>query len=160
MGNGVGFQGDLGFSPQSGGYQPSGGFGLPSPTPWWANPLAQFGGQALGGLAGLIAGPSESQKRARTTFDLAQNRLGQSVLDPSQYLAQYMQSMAPRFGQQAERIGSRLGLDSGLAQKALAGQQQSVLSGIMADLMRFNAQATAQQDLGLLQLMGQTGART
>ena len=99
-------------------------------------------------------------EKYQKVFGLAQNRLGQSVLDPSQFLAQYMQSLAPQFSQQAESINRRLGLDSGVAQGELARGQQSTLSGILADLTRFNAQATANQDLGLLNLMTRSaGAR-
>ena len=169
---GVGVNWNLGYDPGGGGTGTYSGGGinipslesilskLPGATPWFANPLAQFGGSLLGGLSNLLSGPSQAQRSARSVFNLAQNRLGQSVLDPSQYLAQYMQALAPRFTQQSERIGSRLGLDSGLAQKALAGQQQSTLSGVLADLEKFNAQATANQDMGLLQLMLNAGARS
>jgi hypothetical protein len=133
---------------------------IPKAAPWWAGPASAFGGELLGGLAGLFAGPTESQKSSRKVFNLAQNRLGQSVLDPTQYLAQYMQSLAPQFNRQAEGINRRLGLDSGLAEQILASTQQSTLSGILADLTRFNAQATANQDLGLMRLMMQAGARS
>jgi hypothetical protein len=111
----------------------------------------------LGGIGDLLSGPSESQKKARSVYGLAQNRLGQSVLDPTQYMAQYAQSLAPMFNRQAEGINARLGLDSGLAQQAMARGQQSSLSGILADLSKFNAQATANRDMGLLQLMLQAG---
>lgn len=134
-------------------------FNLPGPVNPFITAGANAVGGLLGGLAGLFRGPSESQKRSRAIGDLALNRLGQSVLDPSQFLAQYAQSLAPQFNQQAESINRRLGLDSGLAQGALARHQQSTLSGILADLTRFNAQATAQQDLGLLNL-GLSAARS
>ena len=117
---------------------------VPQATPWWVTPATAAGGSLLGGLAGLLAGPSESQKRSRDIFNLAQNRLGQSVLDPTQYLAQYSQSLAPMFNRQAEGINRRLGLDSGAAQSALARSQQSTLSGILADLTKTNALATAK----------------
>ena len=126
-------------------------------APWWAGPAANAGAGLLGGLAGLLSGPSDSQKKARSVYGLAQNRLGQSVLEPSQYLAQYMRALAPQFNQQAEGINKRLGLDSGMAQGAMAQGQQSTLSGILADLSKFNAQATSNRDMGLLQLMLQAG---
>jgi hypothetical protein len=130
---------------------------IPQAASWWTGPLAQGAGAIIGGIGGLLSGPSESQKKARSVYGLAQNRLGQSVLDPSQYLAQYMRALAPQFNQQAEGINKRLGLDSGMAQGALAQGQQSTLSGILADLGKFNAQATANRDMGLLQLMLQAG---
>jgi hypothetical protein len=131
--------------------------GIGGGAPWWAGPAAGAGASILGGLGGLFAGPSESQKKARSVYGLAQNRLGQSVMDPSQYMAQYAQSLAPMFNRQAEGINAKLGLDSGLAQQSMARGQQSTLSGILADLSKFNAQATANRDLGMLQLMLQAG---
>lgn len=126
----------------------------------WAGPAGMAGGALFGGLADLIGGPSQGEKDLEKVFSLAQNRMGQSVIDPSQYLAQYMRALAPQFNQQAEGINRRLDLDSGAAQGELARGQQSVLSGILADLSKFNAQATMNQDMGLLNLMMESaGAR-
>ena len=161
------------LAPTGGFAQPQGGFGggggglagllagLGSTNPVTAGLFA--GGQSLlGGLGGLLTGPSaqerrqeEAFKQGRQVFALAQNRLGQSVLDPNQYLAQYMQSLAPRFNRQAEAINARLGLDSGLAQKGLAAGRQSVEAGLFADISKLNAQLTSQQDQNLLGLMAQ-----
>lgn len=168
MANGFGFTGQQqqfgGFQSPGGNFgfgggQQQGGFDLSSllgQLPGAMNPFAavgaQLGGNLLSGLGSLLRGPTESQKRSRAVGNLAQNRLGQSVLDPSQFMAQYQQSLAPQFNRQAEGINRRLGLDSGLAQQSLARGQQSTLAGILARLTQFNAQATAQQDLGLLNL--------
>jgi len=49
----------------------------------------------LSGLAGLARGKTEQQKRAESVFNLAQNRLGQNVFDPTQVLSKISASMRP-----------------------------------------------------------------
>lgn len=137
-------------SPASNG---GGGNWLTNMNPLIGSSLLQTGGSLLGGLAGLFRGPTQAQKSARSVFSLAQNRLGQSVLDPQQYLAQYMQSLAPKFNRQAEGVGKRLGLDSGVAQGEMMRFQQPMQAGILADLNIQNAQLSAQRDMSLLATM-------
>lgn len=135
-------------------------FGGGGGAPWWAGPAGMAGGALFGGIADLLGGKSQGEKDLEKVFSLAQNRMGQSVMEPTQYLAQYMRALAPQFNRQAEGINRRLGLESGAAQGELARGQQSVLSGILADLSKFNAQMTMNQDLGLLNMMMQSaGAR-
>lgn len=172
---GVGFQpsGNFGGVPQGqfnfGGQQQGGNFlssllggagGAVAPF----NPLLgagiSFGSSLLSGLGGLLSGPSTSQKNARRVSGLIQNQLGQSVLDPDQVFGQIQSSLAPQFNRQAEGVNRRLGLDSGVAQGELARFQQSTLSGILAQLNQFNAQATSNRDVSLLQLLTQNAQNT
>lgn len=149
------FGGNYGYN-MGGGQQPSAGGGgswLTNMNPLVGSSLLNMAGGLAGGLAGLFRGKSDSQKRSGQVFGLAQNRLGQSVLDPQQYLAQYMRSLAPKFNKQAEGIGKRLGLDAGVAQGEMARSQQSTLSGLLANLSKFNAQMSTQRDMNLLQIM-------
>jgi len=116
-----------------------------------------IGGKVLEGIGGLIGGPSAGEKRAEKTFNLAKNRLGQDVLDPSQYLADYMRSLAPQFNRDAAGVSARLGLDSGLAQQELASGRQSQISDFFFKGKMLNDQLKAQQDNMLLSLMAQLG---
>jgi len=149
---------NMGGGQSSGGGQQSGGGGnwLSNMNPLLGSSLLNMGGSLLGGLAGLFRGPSQSQKSSRQVFNLAQNRLGQSVMDPQQYLAQYMRSLAPKFNQQAEGVSKRLGLDSGVAQGEMMRFQQPMLSGLLADLNKFNAQMSTQRDMDLFNIMSQS----
>jgi hypothetical protein len=123
-------------------------------NPLFVNPVAAAAGGFAGGIADLFRGPSQGEQDLEKVFGLLQNRLGQSVLDPSQFLAQYMQSLAPQFNKQAAAIDVRLGLDSGAAQGELARGQQGILARILADLNVKNQIATSQQDLSVLAQLG------
>lgn len=129
--------------------------GLGGSTGFWPAMGLSAGGSLLGGLAGLFRGKSDSQKRSQQVFNLAQNRLGQSVLEPQQYLAEYLRSMVPMFNRDAGMVSKRLGLDSGAAWGEILRNQQSAKSGALADVMKFNANAMTARDTNLLQLMGQ-----
>ena len=91
------------------------------------NPLLNaglsFGTSLLGGVAGLLQGPSEEEKylqerrrRGTEAFSLIKNRLAQTGNEPEQYLAQFMRATQEQRSREAEGINSRLGLDSGVAQ--------------------------------------------
>lgn len=126
------------------------------------NPLVSAGLSAGGALAGgigdLLTGPSEGEKKARDVYGMAKNKLGQSVLDPDQYLADYMRALAPQVNKKSAAIAKRTGMDSGVASGALWDVQSSTLSGLMAEMKKFNAVQTANQDMGLMRLMlGATG---
>jgi len=119
--------------------------------------LMGFGSSLLGGLGGLLAGKSDAEKRSEKTFNLAQNRLGQDVLQPEQYLAEYMRAAAPKFNAQAEGINRRLGLDSGVAQGEMAHSMQSDIASFMLNAKMQNDQMKSQRDNMLLSLMGSLG---
>ena len=137
--------------------------------------LFSAGGAALSGLAGLFGGPSEQEKgmkaqrlgredayqtsKSRTgdVFSMAKNRMGQSPLDPNQYLADYMQSMAPMFNKDANRLGSTLGLDSGMAQGAMMEKQQSSIAQFMLNAKMQSDVLKGQNDNMLMQLMSGLG---
>lgn len=124
-----------------------------------ANPMSpllsaglDIGKSLLGGLGSLLGGGTE---RARTSevYNLAKNRIGQNVINPDQYLAQYQQALAPRFNMQAEGINRRLGLDSGVAQAELGSQMQAPLAQFLLQAKQQNDILKNQNDNGLLQLM-------
>lgn len=120
-------------------------------TPWGA--IANVGGTLLSGLGSLFGGESPEEKRAKKTYSLAKNRLGQSVLEPEQYLADYMRALAPQQNRQAERINQRLGLDSGAAQTDLAFKMQAPIAQFLLNAKQQNDVLTSQNDNMLLQLM-------
>lgn len=119
--------------------------------------LLSFGSSLLGGLGGLLMGESEGEKRSRKTFNLAENRLGQNVLNPEQYLADFQRATAERFNQQAEGINRRLNLDSGVAQGALAESQQGTIADFLLNAKMQNDVLKSRNDNMLLQLMASLG---
>jgi hypothetical protein len=128
------------------------------------NPLVAgglMGGQfLLEGLSNLLSGPSWGEKKAKEVFSLAKNRMGMDVLQPEQYLSEFMRANAPRFNMQAEGINRRLNLDSGVAQGEMAAQQQGPLAQFMLNAQMQNDMLKSQNDNMLMQLMGQlTGGR-
>lgn len=113
-----------------------------------------LGGSVLGGLAGLFRGESEGSRKARRVFNLAQNRLGQSILDPDQYMMDYYRAMAPQWNRAGEDIGRRLGMDSGVARGAMIDRIQPSLAQMMFQLKSRNDELMSSRDSQLLQLMG------
>lgn len=128
------------------------GLGLTGP-----GALLGLGGGVASGLAGLLRGKSSSQKSARKTFNLAQNRLGQNVIQPEQYLADFTRAMLPSWNKESAAITKRLGLDSGVAQGALAESRQSSIAEFMFKAKMMNDQLKSQSDNALLALMGNVG---
>jgi len=121
--------------------------------------LLGMGSSLLVVLGGLLACKSDGEKRTEKTFNLAENRLGQDVLQPEQYLAEYMRAAAPKFNAQAEGINRRLGLDSGVAQGEMAHSMQSDLASFMLNAKMQNDQMKSQRDNMLLSLMGSLGGQ-
>lgn len=153
-GGGYGGQGDLGALMQM--MQGGGIFGLGDVA---TGGLFTAGGALLGGLGQLMAGPSWGEKAAKETYGLAKNRLGQSVLEPDQYLADFMRSMAPMVSKEGMRISQRVGLDSGVAQGALWDAQTAPLAQYMFQMKSMADRLKAQNDNSLLALMGSLSAR-
>lgn len=117
--------------------------------------LLSFGGSALEGIARMIGGPTAAQKAARKTYGLAQNRLGQNVLDPNQYMADYMRTRGPANERTAERLNQRFGLDSGVAQSQLAYDMEAPLAQFLLQTKSMNDQLKSRNDNALLALMAQ-----
>lgn len=123
------------------------------------NPLVQAGlmagGELLSGISGLLKGESWGSKKAKEIYNMAQNRIGQSVIHPDQYLADYMRSQAPRWNQDNEAISRRLNLDSGVAQ----GERMAMMEpGIASFMLNAKQQADvmkSQNDNMLMNLMAQ-----
>lgn len=113
------------------------------------------GATLLSGIGDLIGGPSKQEKGANRIFNLAQNRLGQSVFDPSLVLSKIMASMRPQMTKQAEQITRRLGLDAGVAAGELANINFPTLLRLGAELDIQNRQLSSARDLSLLQIMNQ-----
>jgi hypothetical protein len=128
------------------------------------NPLLNAGlgaaGSLIGGIGSLLQGPSWGDKKAKEVYSMAQNRMGQSPLQPEQYLAEFMRANAPRFNQQAEGIARRLNLDSGVAQGEMTQQQQPAIASFMLQAKQRNDELKFQNDNNLMALMAQlTGGR-
>lgn len=119
----------------------------------WLGAAIGFGVPLLQGLAGLVQGESWQSKNKKQVFKLMQNRLGQSVLDPSQYMNDMQRAMAPKLNRQGEAINKRLGLDSGVAQGELAYQASFPLMEYFAQAKMMDAQMRTQRDMALLQSM-------
>ena len=128
------------------------------PNPW-AMAGAQGAGMLFGGIADLLRGESPGEKRSKETFGLLKNRLGQDVLQPEQYLADYMRSLAPQFNRQAEGVNKRLGLDSGVAQGQMAANQQSTISSFMFNAKMRNDELKSRNDSLLMSIMAQLSGR-
>jgi len=136
-----------------GGFQAPGTSGGGGLSDLMQSALLQGGGGLAMGLVNLLRGPTTAQKSSQKVFNLAQNRLGQSVMDPNQYLAQYNRALRPQFTQQAEGIGKRLGFESGQGWGEMAKNQQSTLAQIYAEILKFNAGTMANRDSSLLGVM-------
>ena len=117
--------------------------------------LFSAGSNLLGGLAGLLQGPTDQERRQEKVFNLAQNRLGQDVFDPSQFFSEFQRNIAPEVGRNAELINKRLGLDSGAAQAELFGRANEQLGQGLFDLRLQNEQLKSSRDNSLLALMAQ-----
>lgn len=157
--------GDTGYQMQSGGgpSNASSGPGLGAMMGMFSkgmNPLLSaglsFGTSLLGGLGSLIGGNPERDYRMKVA-NLAQNRLGQNVLDPQQYMADYMRSQAPRWNQDNAAIDQRLGLDSGAAQSERMGLMEAPLAQFMLQAKQQNDVMKSQRDQNLLSLMASLG---
>ena len=116
--------------------------------------LLSAGGALFGGIAGLLGGKSDAEKRSEKVFNLAQNRMGQDVLHPEQYMADYRRATAGENNRQAERINQRLGLDSGAAQTDIAFRQQDSLAQFMLNSKMQADILKSKKDDMLLALMG------
>ena len=128
------------------------------------NPLLNAGlslGQSvLGGIAGLLGGPSEEEKllkdqRARGTelYGLIKNRYAQSGNEPEQYLAQFMRATQEQRGREAEGMNARLNLDSGVAQGEML---KNTWNQFLNASLGMQERGTARKD-NLLAMMSQFG---
>jgi len=119
--------------------------------------LFSMGGSLLGGLASLFGGDSPTEKRAKETYNLAKNRMGQNVIEPEQYLADYKRAMMPEMNRSAEKINTRMGLDSGAAQSQLLYDMQAPLASFLLNAKMKNDVLKSQNDNMLMQLMASLG---
>ena len=115
--------------------------------------LLSMGGALGAGIADLIGGKSDAQKTASKTYGLAENRLGQNVLNPDQYMADYMRARGPENARRSERLNERFGLDSGTAQSQLAFDMEGPLAQFMLNAKMTNDQMKSRNDNMLLSLM-------
>lgn len=129
--------------------------GIGGATGFWPAVGLQAGGALFSGLSGLLQGETDAQKQAQSVSNLAENRLGQSYIDEDQYMAQYIRSLSPMFNQQAAGAAQRVGLDSGAAQGEMMRFQQPIIAGAQADIQKFGAGLTQQNDMNMMQLLAQ-----
>ena len=121
--------------------------------------LFGFAGNLLGGLGGLLGGKSDAEKRADQVYSMAKNRIGQNVLNPDQYLADYLRAAAPRMNMQAQGMERRLGLDSGVAQGEMAYNMEAPLAQFMLQAKQQNDMLKNQNDNNLMSIMASLGGR-
>ena len=119
--------------------------------------IGTFAGGLLGGLGSLLAGKSEGEKRQEKVFNLAENRLGQDVMDPNQFMADIQREFAPQVKRRGEQMEKRLGLDVGVASGELFSEMFEAMSSRMLGLKASAAQAKASRDAQLLGIMASLG---
>ena len=117
--------------------------------------LLSMGSTALSGIASLIGGDSKAQKGAQNVYNLAKNRLGQNVLDPNQYMADYQRASRDRNQAVGSRLDKQFGLDSGVGASSMAYQMESPLAEFFLNMKTKNDQLKAQNDNALMSIMAQ-----
>ncbi len=115
--------------------------------------LLSGGTALLGGLSGLLQGESAAEKRQGKVFNLAQNRLGQDVLNPDQYLADFMRLQQERAGQVGERVNRQFGLDAGVGQSEFLRSTEPAIAQFMLQAKQQADVLKSQNDNALLSLM-------
>lgn len=115
--------------------------------------LFTAGSSLLSGIGDLIGGPSKSEKGANEIYNLAKNRLGQSVIDPDQYLSEYMRASRDRINAYGERLNRKFGLDSGTAQSDLFANMEGGIAQFMLGAKQQADVLKSQNDNALLALM-------
>ncbi len=119
--------------------------------------LAQGG---LGAIGSLLSGPSQGEKNLQFTFKELQNQLGQTQLDPNQFLAQFMRENKERFDLADERQAARTGQDSFLTAAGNAQRREQASLNERGRLAVLAPQLQSQHDLGVLrQLAGVAAAQ-
>ena len=166
---GIGFQGGnfgMGAFQQSGG---GGGFGgafggigsslaLSGGNPLLAAGLFA-GGQLLGGLGGLIGGPSRSQKANRSLFGRFQGQLNApppDFLNINKVFGDLRLGLRPQIEAQAQGLSKSLGITSPLAKAGLAQSTISSFAQIRGQLQQQLAQLQLQDMLSLRRSAVQT----
>lgn len=117
--------------------------------------LLSMGSTALGGIASLLGGKSDSQKSAQNVYNLAKNRIGQNVLDPSQYMADYQRASRDRNQAIGSRLDKQFGLDSGVGASSMAYQMEAPLAEFFLNMKTQNDKLKAQNDNALMAIMAQ-----
>ena len=115
--------------------------------------LITTGGQLLGGLGGLIGGPSKSQRMSRNIFDIASEERNKQPFNPQTIFQNLQYGLEPQFQEQAQGLSKRLGLSSPLAQAGLAKQRQSAMAQLFGQIQMQSLAQQSQRDLQLLNLM-------
>jgi len=119
--------------------------------------LISMGGNVLSGLAGLVSGESWGEKKGKQTYRMAENRLGQDVLHPDQYYADYMRGATEKVQQNKEDVAAKADLTGGQAVGAMWDAQVAPLANFMLQFKARNDELKANRDSKLLSLMGQLG---
>jgi hypothetical protein len=116
--------------------------------------LIGLGGGILGGIGSYLAG-GEQRAQRKKVFSLAENRLGQNILDPAQYLAQYQRAMVPEVNAMGEAMSQRTGLDSATAWGGLWDRLNSMTSKFYLEGKMRNDELKSQRDATMLNIMAQ-----
>lgn len=114
--------------------------------------MIQGGSSLLSTLAGQIFGSKDPDRIKRFISYLTQ-RMGQDVISSGEQANisnRLYQSRMPEMNKYAESVNKRLGLDSGLAQQALATNMASQRYGTDAELALLNKRLTSQRDLSYM----------
>lgn len=118
-----------------------------------SNPAAAGVIGGLNMLGGLLQGDTFQEKQAKKVAGLAENRLGQNVLNPDQYLADFMRLFAERQKNVGEAVDKKFGLDSGTGASEMFKSTEPFLAQFMLQAKQRNDELTAQNDNMLLSLM-------
>lgn len=119
---------------------------------------AATGAASVAEVIAQILGGQASARRAKKLFGYAEDLYN---LPESEYTKDVfkdtgyaMETLGPQLQVDANRIGSRLGLDSGAAQQAIAQNTFATKAGLFTDLLAEARRRRQQDRLSALNIMG------
>jgi len=108
-----------------------------------------FGGNLLSGLGSALF-PSRKEKDRRALFNMIRNNLGQTPIDPNQFLAKTISSILPTVRAESKRFTGQFGFSSGQAFQDMYANvfdqliRQAMTAGLQAQ--QLNTQARLQRE--------------
>ena len=122
--------------------------------------LLGLGKGLFSSLGDLFGGKSEGEKNLSSVFKQLQNQLGQTQLDPDQFMAQFFRENKERFDLADESQAKRTGMDSFLTHAANANRREKSALTERGRLAQLAPQLQSQHDLSILrQLAGVASAQ-
>ena len=118
-----------------------------------SNPAVAGVSTGLGMIGNFLQGETFQEKQAKKVAGLAENRLGQSVLNPDQYLSDFMRVFQERQNTIGQNVDEQFGLDTGVGASEMFKQTEPFLAQFMMQARQRNDELTASNDNMLLQLM-------